>query len=166
MKSGALQGNENLEQSPVTPLESIENPSGKGMPVPSSLEPKPILDSTSSDQRLVNQYLAADSITNPDMFNIPESEGDFITAKMNQVTETSVRKQREAAARTPETARPNGYALATMVATGKGLSSASQRDRDFVTMTPNEFRGRYGDEIGDIYGDAYARGESARRTAN
>ena len=37
MKSGALQANENLEQSPVTPLESIENPSGKGMPVPSSL---------------------------------------------------------------------------------------------------------------------------------
>ncbi|WP_150125760.1 hypothetical protein [Sphingobium sp. RAC03] len=110
--------------------------------------------------------LASDPIFNPGIFDIPVEEGDFITAKMNQVTEASVRKQREAAARMPETARPNGYALATMVATGKGLSSASQRDRDFVTMTPNEFRGRYGDEVADSYLAAYSEGDVTRRTAN
>ena len=81
----------------------------------------------SNYQDILNQYLAADPATNPNIFETPIS-------KAQQVEEATDQKRWEA------------YVLSGMTADGSGYKSASQRDRDYLTMTPNQFRVKYGDE--------------------
>lgn len=79
-------------------------------------------------QDILNQYLAANPATNPDIFGTP-------APKAQQVEEAADQKRREA------------YILSGMKVDGSGYKSASQRDRDYLTMTPNQFRMKYGDEV-------------------
>jgi hypothetical protein len=79
-------------------------------------------------QDILNQYLAANPITNPDIFGTP-------VPKVQQVEEATNQKRREA------------YALSSMAADGSGYRSASQRDRDYVMMTPYQFQAKYGEEV-------------------
>lgn len=62
----------------------------------------------------------------------------------------------------PPSPEVDGYRLAQMRATGSGVQSASEVDRDFVQLTPNAFRQKYGDAIGQQYSAAFAKGDIQR----
>jgi len=81
----------------------------------------------SNYQDILDQYLAADPATNPNIFETP-------VPKVQQVEEATDQKRREA------------YVLSGMTVDSSSYKSASQRDRDYLTMTPNQFRMKYGDE--------------------
>lgn len=102
-------------------------------------------------QQLLDQYLAVDPLTNPsltDTSSMPET-------KAAAVERATAEKKREMG--------PDGYALAAMRNSGAGQASASQMDRDFISLSPNEFRVKYGNEVGQRYSQAFADGDSSRR---
>lgn len=59
----------------------------------------------------------------------------------------------------------DGFSLAQMKATGSGLQTATSMDRDFVQLSTDEFRRKYGNAIGQHYSAAYALGSTQREQA-
>lgn len=115
-------------------------------------------------QALLDQFLAADPATNPDFNMAPVTqEQTLLQSKMEQVDSASKAKRQSMGQGTGGT-NPDGYVLSSMRANGAGVASATERDRDFVAMTPNEFRGKYGDEAGVEYTAANSQGEATRRS--
>lgn len=115
-------------------------------------------------RRLLNKFLAADPATNPDFYHQPSTpEQKRLEQQMGAVDEATQQNQSQ---RHQEmlASIPDGYSLATMRATGEGITSATQRDRDFLAMTPNGFRERYGDDVGEAYSAAFSQGEAIRRS--
>lgn len=98
------------------------------------------------------RFEAASPIANP---------GDYDTSEMPLTK--AARVERAAAEKQRELANQNGYVLSTMSTTGAGQKSASQVDRDYLSLSPYQFRLKYGEQLGSQYDEAYSRGDTARR---
>lgn len=103
-------------------------------------------------RRMLNNALAANPLTNPSIF-------DTSDMPLTKAANAAISAQREADAANPV----NGYELAIMSYTGAGVKSAKQIEKDFLSLSPFQFRIKYGEHIGEKYSEAYSRGESAYR---